>query len=123
MAGTGPAAGPPRRAPAVRPATGDGGPQSRGQRGGHASRRCPDPEGPPRLEEIVRIGQETAAGLAAAHARGLIHRDIKPANILLEDPSPQPSPLGGEGRVRGDRVKITDFGLARAVDDVSLTQS
>src|SRR5262249_46596973 len=44
-----------------------------------------------------------------AHAQGLVHRDIKPANILLED--------GVE------RVKLTDFGLARAVDDASLTQS
>ena len=49
------------------------------------------------------------SGLAAAHAQGLVHRDIKPANILLEN--------GVE------RVKITDFGLARAVDDASLTQS
>jgi serine/threonine-protein kinase len=65
--------------------------------------------GPPALEEILRIGQEAAAGLAAAHARGLIHRDIKPANLLLEE---------GTGR-----VKLTDFGLARAVDDVTLTQS
>ena len=47
--------------------------------------------------------------LAAAHAQGLIHRDIKPANILLEN--------GVE------RVKITDFGLARAVDDATMTQS
>ena len=52
---------------------------------------------------------QTAAGLAAAHAQGLVHRDIKPANILLEN--------GVE------RVKITDFGLARAADDASLTQS
>ena len=52
---------------------------------------------------------QIAAGLAAAHAQGLVHRDIKPANILLEN--------GVE------RVKITDFGLARAVDDASLTQS
>jgi len=68
-----------------------------------------DCSGPLGLKEILRIGKQTAAGLAAAHAEGLIHRDIKPANILLEN--------GVE------RVKITDFGLARAVDDVSLTQT
>jgi serine/threonine protein kinase/sugar lactone lactonase YvrE len=51
--------------------------------------------------DVLRIGRETAEGLAAAHARGLMHRDIKPANIWLE-----------AGR---DRVKIVDFGLARAV--------
>jgi WD40 repeat protein/serine/threonine protein kinase len=61
------------------------------------------------LKEILRIGMQTAAGLAAAHAQGLVHRDIKPANILLENGV--------------QRVKITDFGLARAVDDASLTQS
>jgi serine/threonine protein kinase len=60
------------------------------------------------VAEILRIGAQVAAGLAAAHARGLIHRDIKPANILLENGS--------------QRVKITDFGLARAADDVRLTQ-
>ena len=57
----------------------------------------------PELAEILRIGSQAASALAAAHAQGLIHRDIKPANILLEN--------GVE------RVKITDFGLARAVDD------
>jgi serine/threonine protein kinase len=57
----------------------------------------------------LRIGLQIASGLAAAHAQGLIHRDIKPANILLE------SGL--------DRVLITDFGLARAVDDATLTHS
>lgn len=65
--------------------------------------------GPLELQEILRIGMQTAMGLVAAHAQGLIHRDIKPANILLEN--------GVE------RVKITDFGLARAAADASLTQS
>ena len=68
-----------------------------------------DQNGPLGLLEILRIGMQVAAGLAAAHAQGLVHRDIKPANILLAD--------GVE------RVTITDFGLARAVDDASMTRS
>ena len=43
-----------------------------------------DRTGPLVLKEILRIGLQTASGLAAAHAQGLVHRDIKPANILLE---------------------------------------
>jgi serine/threonine protein kinase len=65
--------------------------------------------GPLRLEEILRIGAQTAAGLAAAHAQGLTHRDVKPGNILLENSV--------------ERVKLTDFGLARAVDEVGLTRT
>jgi len=61
------------------------------------------------LREIVRIGMQAAHGLAAAHAQGLIHRDIKPGNILLEPPH--------------DRVKLTDFGLARVEEDVKLTRT
>ena len=68
-----------------------------------------DGTGPLTVVEILRIGLQTAEGLAAAHRRGLIHRDVKPSNILLEN--------GVE------RVKLTDFGLARAADDASLTQS
>ncbi len=67
-----------------------------------------DERGPLELPEILRIGSQVAAGLAAAHAKGLIHRDIKPGNIMLENDLP--------------RVKLTDFGLARAVDDAKLTQ-
>lgn len=61
------------------------------------------------VREAIRIAKQIAEGLAAAHTQGVVHRDIKPANILLEN---------GVARVR-----ITDFGLARAVDDASLTQS
>src|SRR5262249_55116065 len=68
-----------------------------------------DRAGPLELKEILRIGHQTACGLAAAHAQGIVHRDIKPANILLENGI--------------ERVKLTDFGLARTVDDASVTQS
>lgn len=66
-------------------------------------------EGPLKLEEILRLGMQTARGLAAAHAQGLVHRDVKPSNILLD------------GSV--ERALLTDFGLARAVDDASITRT
>jgi serine/threonine protein kinase len=66
-------------------------------------------EGPLELEEILRLGMQTARGLAAAHSQGLVHRDVKPSNILLD------------GSV--ERALLTDFGLARAVDDASITRT
>ncbi|MCO8124131.1 serine/threonine protein kinase [Stieleria sp. TO1_6] len=66
-------------------------------------------EGPLPLETAIDIAAQIAEGLAAAHERGVIHRDIKPGNVLLEENSP--------------RILIGDFGLARAIDDATVTVS
>lgn len=76
---------------------------------GQSLQRRVDISGPLPIVDALRIAQQTAAGLSAAHAQGLVHRDVKPANILLEE--------------QIDRVLLSDFGLARAVDDASLTKT
>jgi hypothetical protein len=76
---------------------------------GESLEECILRTGPLPLESVLRMGRQAALGLAAAHEVGLVHRDMKPANILLENGI--------------QRVRITDFGLARAIDDVSMTQT
>lgn len=65
-------------------------------------------------ERAVQIIAETASALDYAHGMGVMHRDVKPANILLARST------GG----RGERVYLTDFGIARLRDDTGhLTQT
>src|ERR687883_2019457 len=60
-----------------------------------------DREGPLPVAEVLELVLQVARGLAFAHEQGLVHRDVKPQNVLLN----------GDGR-----VKVTDFGIARALD-------
>src|SRR5205807_1190797 len=73
-----------------------------------------DFHGRPPWRDAARLGAEIAAGLAAAHERGLIHRDIKPSNVLLQTEWAPPG-LG--------TAKIGDFGLARVADEARLTRT
>ena len=65
-------------------------------------------KGPLEPRVVAEIGRQVADGLAAAHAAGVVHRDVKPGNVLIAEDG---------------RVKLTDFGVSRAVDDVQLTRT
>ena len=65
-------------------------------------------KGPMDPRAAAEMGSKVADGLAAAHVAGVVHRDVKPGNVLIGEDS---------------RVKLTDFGVSRAVDDVQLTRT
>ncbi|WP_216216327.1 serine/threonine-protein kinase [Amycolatopsis aidingensis] len=64
--------------------------------------------GPMPAHQVAAIGEQVLSALQAAHEAGIVHRDVKPGNIMV---------------TAGGRVKLTDFGIAQAVDDPRLTTS
>ncbi|HEX4463120.1 MAG TPA: protein kinase [Solirubrobacterales bacterium] len=69
--------------------------------------------GPLDAETTAEIGAQACAGLDYAHRRGIIHRDVKPGNLMIVG-----GPVGG-GEMT---MKLTDFGIARAVEQTRITQ-
>ncbi len=59
-------------------------------------------------ELIIRILRQVCQGLGAAHERGVLHRDLKPANVMIS---------------RDDRVLLTDFGIAKSLQQTGMTQA
>ena len=69
--------------------------------------------GPVEPEIAAEIGVQACAGLDYAHRRGIIHRDVKPGNLMIVG-----GPVGGGEMI----VKLTDFGIARAIEQTRITQ-
>ncbi len=97
------------------------------------------PDGLP-FDEVCEIGLQVASGLAAAHEAGVLHRDVKPSNLMvLSAPDASRGAISATaatvqidpakktdsttGTRQGVRVKVTDFGLAKPIDDVTMTAS
>jgi len=70
-------------------------------------------QGPVSAEIAAEIGIQSCSGLDYAHRRGIIHRDVKPGNLMVTG-----GPVGG-GEMT---VKLTDFGIARAIEQTRITQ-
>jgi eukaryotic-like serine/threonine-protein kinase len=70
-------------------------------------------QGPVEADIAAEIGIQSCAGLDYAHRRGIIHRDVKPGNLMIVG-----GPVGG-GEMT---VKLTDFGIARAIEQTRITQ-
>jgi eukaryotic-like serine/threonine-protein kinase len=70
-------------------------------------------QGPVEPELTAEIGVQACAGLDYAHRRGIIHRDVKPGNLMVVG-----GPVGGGEMI----VKLTDFGIARAIEQTRITQ-
>lgn len=59
-------------------------------------------------EEVIKYGQQLCSALKHAHSKGVIHRDLKPSNLMV---------------LRDDTLKLTDFGIAKALDVTQLTSA
>jgi len=72
-------------------------------------------EGPIPLDEALEISRQISAGLAAAHAKGIVHRDVKPDNVMLIE-------AGGDTQ-GGLRAVLMDFGIAKNIDTTLITRT
>ncbi len=77
--------------------------------GGHDLKHLLEHSGPLTPEAALNVAEQVGGALDAAHAAGLVHRDVKPANILIAEP--------------GNRVYLTDFGIAKLRSAPGLTRT